>query len=171
MKWQRLAGVLLTAASFGWLSSGSCQVSYCSEDCDPCVVQCRCQTSVCYYGSSTLRGLHTLTQYERSEGASADVLHQTFRDIRGVSLQFLGAAPEPSVEDCVRFARGILSVNARLFDRPGVKGEFTLVQSGRCEGGTLVQFQRGAEADATDLVILFFDVGGSLLQIDHDARR
>ncbi|MBL8859627.1 MAG: hypothetical protein JNL28_14055 [Planctomycetes bacterium] len=169
--WKRTAVALVTALAFGWLSSGSCQVSYCSEDCDPCVVQCRCRTSACYYSSSTLQALHTLKLYERSEGYAAEgELHQSFSDIRGLSVQLVGGPPAPEVADCVRFARGVLSVNAALFARPGAAGEFDLVQAHASDTGALVQFQRERDGRATDLVTLFFDPRGSLLQIDHDAR-
>lgn len=169
--WKRAATALVTAFTVGWLSSGSCRVSYCSEDCDPCVAYCHCQTSACYYSSSTLRALHTLTVFERSERrGSSDEMHQTLRDIQGLSVQLIGGPRTPEVADCVRFARGVLSVNAALFARRGATGEFTLLHADECETGTLVQFQRERDGRATDLATLFFDPSGSLLQIDHDAR-
>lgn len=62
-----LALAFVAAGAVGWLGGGSCQASYCSEDCDPCLKQCRCNTSICYQTSATFQATHALTDYTLDE--------------------------------------------------------------------------------------------------------
>jgi hypothetical protein len=160
---------LVAAVAIGWLSSGSCFVSYCSEDCDPCLQQCKCKSSVCHQSGAAFQATHALVTFERADEAGKDgALQRVFSDIAGLSVQRAGGPAVPAAEDVVRFARGVLLVNAALFRRDAA--EFTLLQAERCESGTLAQFQREHGGRATDLVTFFFDARGNLQQIVHDAR-
>ena len=157
------------ALAIGWLCGGTCFVSVCHEECDPCLKQCKCKNSGCHQSAAGFQAAHALVTFERSDEAGSDGAWQSvFSDIAGLSVQRAGGPPVPDAEDLVRFARGVLLVNESLFRRSAA--EFTLLQTERCESGTLAQFQREHEGRATDLVTFFFDPRGNLQQIVHDAR-
>ncbi|MDZ4773696.1 MAG: hypothetical protein SGI72_11250 [Planctomycetota bacterium] len=169
MNAKRIFTTLVVAASVGWLSAGSCQVSYCDEDCDPCFQQCRCKTSVCYQSSASFLVAHTLVAFDRTdEMNSAGELHRVFSDIAGLSAQRAGAPSNPDGAAIIAFARGVLAVNAALFGRAA--NEFELLHTERMETGCFVQFERAEGAHATDLVTFYFDPRGNLVEIAHDAR-
>lgn len=170
MSMKNILTTIVVAASVGWLSAGSCHVSYCDEDCDPCFQQCRCKTSVCYQGSASFQAAHALVVFERVEHVEADgSVQRQFTDIMGLSARRGGSPQSLTVDDVVRFGRGVLAVNAGLFGRDAA--EFVLSHTERCESGVFLQFQREIHGSATDLVTLFFDPHGNLVEISHDTRR
>jgi hypothetical protein len=165
----RALTTLVTTLSIGWLSSGSCHVSYCDEDCDPCIQQCRCHTSICYQSSAAWLAVRTLTRYELVEtpGVAGD-RQRVFSDIQGLSVQRAGGPPVPAANDVVAFARDVLIANPAHFGRDA--SAFALLDVVACESGNLVRFQRSREGRATDLVTFLFDPRGGLAEIAHDAR-
>jgi hypothetical protein len=169
MNTRQLLTSLVAAVAIGWLGGGTCFVSYCSEDCDACIQQCKCKTSTCNQSGAAFQATHALVAFERSDEAGSDgALQRVFTDIVGLSVQRAGGPAVPGAEDVVRFARGVLLVNEALFRRNAA--EFTLLHTERCESGTLAQFQREHDGRATDLVTFYFDPRGNLVEIAHDAR-
>jgi hypothetical protein len=168
MNTKRALTSLVAAVAIGWLGGGTCQVSYCSEDCDPCLQQCVCQTH-CHQTGAAFQAAHALVAFEVVDVSSEEgALQRNFTDIRGIRVQRAGGSTIPDVDDCVRCARGVLVVNARLFHRDA--SEFVLRQAERCASGTLLHFEREQDGRVTDLVTFFFDPLGNLMQIAHDAR-
>ena len=172
-----LAIALAAASSLGWLASGSCRASYCSEDCDPCLKSCRCSSSICYQSQATFEATHALTEYTLDEPADEAGPRRTFRDVVGLSIPRAGGPAIPTEADCVTFARGVLDVNARLFpppprararadssDRAATTSDFVLDAALPFEGRWVVQFHRDV---ARDVVSFLFDERGTLLEIDH----
>lgn len=169
MNTKRALTSLAAALAIGWLGGGTCHISYCDEDCDPCVQKCRCRTSVCYQSAAAYQATHALVVFDRRDEASRDgAVQSVFTDIVGLSVQRAGGPAAPGIEDVVRFARGVLLVNEALFRRSAA--ELMLLHTERCESGTLAQFQREHEGRATDLVTFLFDPRGNLAEIVHDAR-
>jgi len=181
--WRHAALALTAALTVGWLGGGSCQASYCSEDCDPCVAHCRCSTSVCYQSSATFAATHALTEYTLDEAREEAGARRTFRDIVGLSVQRAGGSARPTADECVAFARGVLSVNAALFpcatedDVPRATAEFVLDAALAFDGRWVVQMHREgiaarrAESRPVDVVTFLFDERGNLIEIDHAAVR
>jgi hypothetical protein len=165
------------------------------------VKQCHCKTSICYQTSATFQATHALTEYTLDELPADELpaestpidasptqapLRRTFRDIVGLSIQRAGGSAMPDAQECVQFARGVLSVNAELF--PSASSEdFTLDAALPCDRQWVVQFHRGSleldrgalerrtvgrdHADTRELEVVsfLFDARGNLIEIDHAA--
>lgn len=158
---------LVAAVAIGWLGGGTCHASYCVEECDPCLQQCLCQKT-CHQTSAAFQAAHALVAFEVVDEAGDEGAHQrNYTEIRGIAVRRAGQVSIPEMDECVRCARGVLLVNARLFRRDA--SEFTLRQAERCASGTLLHFQREHADRVTDLVTFFFDPIGNLMQIAHDA--
>ncbi len=164
------------------LASGTCEVSYCSEDCDPCVTQCHCSNLVCHHGAATaFRETHRLASFELLERrdpspgrAASGSIVRTFADIYGLSVQRAGGPAIPSAPDLVAFARGVLEVNAALFAREDRRAGWILDSVDLYESAGVVTFHReytsasdGARFLPTNCVSFLFDPHGSLIEIDQ----
>lgn len=161
------AAVLLV----GWLGSGSCFVSYCSEDCDPCLQQCRCSHTNCSQTSTSFKATHALTDFEVVD-RSLDVarLHRTFIDVVGLSVQRAGGPAVPEASDIVRFAQGVLAVNSALLARSDCRPAFEFDSVHGYETGWVVQFHQDPldpERAAANAQSFLFDVRGNLVEIDQ----
>lgn len=184
---RRAALALVAASAVGWLGSGSCQASYCSEDCDPCLKQCRCSTSVCYQSNATFQATHTLGAFELVEesldgeaddGNSDSGLRRAFRAIEGLSVQRAGGPTVPDARDCVLFAQGVIATQPATFaPRSGADGgAWALDAVVVCEDAWVVQFRRTTadrrvvDSDRESLTFLF-DARGNLLEIEQVASR
>lgn len=160
---------LAAALALGWLASGTCHISYCSDDCDPCIEECHCHKSTCHRTGLSWAFVHTLARYERGDERNPDgSLHRTFGAIRGLSTARAGGSAAPSSAEAAFFARNVLAANRALFGRPAEA--FTLLDALACESGILVRYQRDEAGQATDLVTFLFDPRGNLLEIAHDRR-
>lgn len=165
----RVLTSLAAALALGWLTGGSCHVSYCDEDCDPCVQRCRCQTSICYRSNAAWAAAHTLVLYERIDlRTSAGDLQRAFRDIRGLSVPLAGGPTPSEPSDTVRFCRDVLRANEVMFG--GVAGRCDLLDVLADGTGTLVRFERDEAGLPTDLVTFLLDPRGNLVEITHDRR-
>lgn len=105
----------------GFLCSGSCFVVACSEDCDPCYSQCKCN-DVCTH---PLGGASALRIVACESRVATDGPGRTVRTVSGIAGPALGlfAGPGPHApQDLARFARGVLEHNPELFPtRPGAR--------------------------------------------------
>lgn len=165
----RALTTLAAALALGWLTGGSCHVSYCDEDCDPCLQRCRCHTSICYQRSASWAATHALVLYERSDVRTTEGdLQRRFGDIRGLSVRLAGGPSPADPSDSVRFCRDVLLANEVLFGRAA--GAFVLLDVLSDGTGTLVRFERDEAGLATDLVTFLLDPRGNLVEITHDRR-
>lgn len=177
--WRRAALALVAASAVGWLGGGSCQASYCSEDCDPCLAACRCKTSVCYQTSATFQATHTLAGFDLvEEELDGGTVRRSFRAIEGLSVQRAGGPTVPDARDCARFAQGVIATQPATFaPRAGEDGgAWALDAVLPCDDAWVVQFRRSTPdrravpADAESLAFLF-DARGDLLEIEQVATR
>ena len=161
-----IATALATALLAALLCGGSCRVSYCSDDgCDPCVQQCKCRKT-CQAASIDFESAHRLADYrlaivEDPDGAQVRIVS----GIVGLSLAFVPGAHERTAQDHLRFARGVIEVNAALLAPRGGPWEPEPVQI--FETAVVIPFRRiGAE----DSLAFLFDRLGNLVEIDGILR-
>ena len=164
--------VLLAVLLVLVFSSGTCVVVYCSEDCDPCVVDtCKCHT--CSHHPPDFDASHRLAGFELSLAVDLDGrVTRIYSGILGLSLdRALGARAHDEAE-LVRFARDVLAVNA---DRFGPRAGAAWVLDGveRIERSTVATFHEASVETvdpAASTATLLFDASGNLLEIDHALR-
>lgn len=177
---QKCPWIAPAAATLGVLlfASGTCEVSYCSEDCDPCVTQCHCSNLTCHHGAAAAFGeTHRLGGFElleRRVSSPEGAILRTFADIYGLSVQRAGGPSTPSAPDLAGFARGVLEVNARLFAREDRRAQWLLDSVDLYESAGVVNFHReytsasdGARFLPTNCVAFLFDGRGNLIEIDQ----
>lgn len=172
--WRPLVSTFIALLLVGLLSGGGCIVVYCTEDCDPCLVQ-YCKCSVCDY-TANHETVHRLDAYDLTWVAdSRDRVTRIYANILGLSLdRALGAKPHSS-DDLAKFARHVLVVNAGLFRVSSSAGRWVLDGVEHFEGSRVVSFHEsmGGEssvADETATVAFLFDGRGNLVEIDHTLR-
>jgi hypothetical protein len=153
------------------LSSGSCVVVACSEDCDPCVSQCKCSNK-CHDGTSqSQQALHLLDRYrleERVDGLRRSV--RAFTEIEGLSVQRAHGPAIPAEGDFARFAQGVLVVNARSFALSSGPRAWILDSAEMYETAAVVTFHQDTPS-ASNCVAFLFDRRGNLLEIDQTLAR
>jgi hypothetical protein len=158
---------LLMAGTIGWLCGDSCSVSYCKEDCDPCLQHCLC-SNVCNHTHATFQATHALTEFNLTEHASGEKLMQrTFNELMGLSVERAGGPPWPPDDDVVRFARGVLAVNPSHLTRRDGSLDFVLDSVLRYETAIVVQLHQVAQPGHDNLVSFLFDPRGNLIEIDQ----
>ena len=162
---QAIANVVAAVLLVAVLSGAVCAVAACSEDCDPCVAQCKCHTQCNHPLALDFDAAHRLRRYRMSVAADAEGgIVRTISEIEGLSLAFAYAARERSQEDFVRFARGVIQVNAILGDAPGGDAKGWLAEPVEVfEASVVVPFAR---ADSLARLNFLFDRRGSLVEID-----
>lgn len=173
--WKGAFVAVFAAFAVGWLGGGSCQVSYCSEDCDPCVRQCHCTNSVCIQTNATFQATHALTEFVPVEYATdSGATRRTLIEIVGLSVQRAGGPAWPEADDVKRFARGILAVNATLLARPEIDSAFEFDSISAFETAWVVQFHQErteTSRSLTNTVSLLLDRSGNLVEIDQTVAR
>lgn len=162
-----LVQVLLALGSFALLRGSTCVMVYCSEDCDPCVTQCKCHT--CKGQQAQAFGpAHELLAFELSTELDAQGLRrQTLSWIGGLSVPKATGRSEVTARDLREFAEGVLGVNHELLDLQPALGYWRFESTEIAGEFALVAFRRvdatgGAAEGALEFV---FDPRGSLLQI------
>jgi hypothetical protein len=170
-----LLAVLLALCCNALFSSSSCVVVYCSEDCDPCLVNtCKCTT--CKHSNASFEATHRLETYRLSLAVDATgQVTRTYGEIVGLSLdRALGTEPHTET-DLVRFARNVLAVNSDLLPSDPRSGGWELDGIEPFDGARVVSFHAASRGDAApnaaaSSVTLLFDARGNLIEIDHNLR-
>lgn len=127
---RRLAQAAVAGAA-GLLASGSCYVSYCAEDCDPCFQDCKCKT-VC-----------TATAPGAPDGLRIHAVRIAF-DGRSTTVDGIFGLRAAPGTDLVRHARAVLAANADLPGMPRAEGEWELLAIDRVRDGAVLHLQSGA---------------------------
>ena len=154
-----------------WLGGGSCQVSYCKEDCDPCLHQCVCNT-VCEHTHASFQLTHALREFLLTEhSASDDMTQRTFSELIGLSVEGSHGPAWPGDGDLVTFARGVLAVNPAYLARRDSPLQFDLDSVSRYETATVVQMHQATEGGHENQISFLFDPRGNLIEIDQTIAR
>lgn len=157
------AGAVL---ALGLFSGGTCQVSYCSDDCDPCIDVCKCHHTCSHGLASDPVELFALTRYVLVVGTLDDgSWSRSYRSIVGPSVERAFGPQADSRRVVELFARNVVQANARLF---GAQEHWSLIDVERSDAGVLVRFER-ADGGASTLTLLL-DARGRLLEIEHQGR-
>jgi hypothetical protein len=128
----RLGSAVLAALAIGWLCGGSCYISYCDEDCDPCLQSCKCKTQCNLVAPDAPDGLRV-----HAARALADEQHGRWawhgvfglRAPRGTAL--------------ADHARAVLLANADLPGMPEQPAEWTLIAEDAHPRGAVLHFEAG----------------------------
>jgi hypothetical protein len=171
----RVLAVLLALCCNALFSSSSCVVVYCSEDCNPCLVNtCKCTT--CQHSNASFEATHRLELYRLSLAVDADGrVTRIYGEIVGLSLdRAIGTEPHTEA-DLVRFARNVLAVNAELLPSDSSGGEWELDRVETFGGERVVSFRArtrdsAAQDVAASTATMLFDARGNLIEIDHRPR-
>ena len=144
---------------------GSCTVSafHCSEDCDPCVSTCKCADNQhCDQPLSIAdEGALRLEHYAYAAVADAGSVSETFGAILGLSIARVLPGRDHERSDLVRFADGVLRVNAPLLGDPRV---WELGSVERFSDATIVVY-----AAPSASIAFLFDRAGNLLEIVRES--
>jgi len=168
---QQLATALAALCAMGWLGGGSCHVSYCSEDCDPCFEHCACNT-ICSHSHATFQATHALTDYFLVEHpVSNGMVQRTFTEIAGLSIERAGGPAWPGDEHVLAFTRGLLAVNPSHLARRDAPVEFVLDSLFRYETAIVAQFHQDVPPGRENLVTFLLDPRGNLIEIDQALAR
>jgi hypothetical protein len=151
-----------------WLGGGSCAVSYCSEDCDPCLSShCKCNT-VCQHSHATFEATHALEHFEIAEHTGEHgATQRTFSQILGLSVERAGGPAWPADDDIVRFTRGVIDVNPTQLARRDASLAFELDSVSRYETAVVVQMHQVAAPDHENQLSFLFDPRGNLIEVDQ----
>ncbi|MEY2746529.1 MAG: hypothetical protein RL112_1571 [Planctomycetota bacterium] len=128
--WSRCWSALGAALAVGWLCAGSCYISYCSEDCDPCVQSCKCRTQCNLVAPDAPDGLRihaARVLVDERQGRFA--WHGVFglRAPRGAAL--------------ADHARAVLRANGDLPGMPEQPAEWTLLADDPHASGAVLHFE------------------------------
>ncbi len=157
------AGAVL---ALGLFSGGTCQVSYCSDDCDPCIDVCKCHRTCPHALSSDPAELFGLSRCVLVFETGADgSWSRSYRSIVGPSIERAFGRRADSRRVVELFARNVIEANARYF---GAQEHWSLVDVERSDAGVLVVFERSDGAQSTLSMLL--DARGRLLEIEHQGR-
>jgi hypothetical protein len=155
----RLAAALAAPFAAGWLASGSCTISACYEDCDPCWQDCRC-SSHCHgvAGSAPRIGAHRARVAQSDAGGFV-------REIEVLAGPVLPPDPDGGAPRLAEFALEILRANADLFTaEPAPRWRIEAVHDLRGGSGVQLELESGRHAPArSNSVTLWFDEQGRLL--------
>ncbi len=129
-RWRRWRAALGAALAIAWLCGGSCYISYCAEDCDPCVQSCKCKTRCDLVAPDAPDGLRlhaARVLVDERQGRWA--WHGVFglRAPRGAAL--------------ADHARAVLVANADLPGMPDRSAEWVLVAEDLHQGGAVLHFE------------------------------
>jgi hypothetical protein len=127
----------IAAAAVGFLSSGSCSLVYCSEDCDPCWQQCKCKTicsSAVPAGSGSAQALLVVHAARTTTTVTVRGLEVTYDGILGLPVQ--------ARTDLEAHARAVLSANIGLLGMPADPGaSWELLAVDRSARAAVLHFQ------------------------------
>lgn len=146
-------------------TGGSCHVSYCSEDCNPCVSECKCHDRTCRPSTAAdFQAAHELTTYRLSlwlepNGRTTRV----WSEIAGLSVSRAIGKADADTGDLARFAEGVLRVNAALLSPPVDAGwAFDAIHT--FDAVSIVNYESRPEGSTLSLL---FDGAGNLIEIDE----
>jgi hypothetical protein len=165
---------LIASALVLVFSGGTCVVVYCSEDCDPCLVD-TCKCSQCSHHAPDFEASHRLEGFTSSVLVDADDrVTRIYAHILGLSLdRALGVRPHTEIH-AVQFARDVLRTNIERFPSRASEGGWSLDGVQRIDRSTIVTFHDGDERASnetrTATVTFLFDARGNLVEIDHALR-
>lgn len=165
--WRNLVLAIVVVGVNGWLGGSTCVVSYCHEDCDPCLQQCKCNTE-CHHSHATFAATHALERFEVVERTGErGATQRTFTEILGLSVERAGGPAWPGDDDIVRFVRGVIEVNAAQLARPDADPAFDLDSVSRYETAIVVQMHQVVQPGNGNQLGFLFDPRGNLLEIDQ----
>ncbi|MCY2959705.1 MAG: hypothetical protein NTY35_06025 [Planctomycetota bacterium] len=173
-----LATVVLAPLACGWLASGSCSVSACYEECDPCFQACKC-SGVCQNPVAGEQGLRIVAHESRILAAEDDRFVRVLDVVVGPSLEFASGNERSDRDRSVdlarlaEFAREILVVNAEVFT--SVRDpDWRLDAVHAFSACSVAQFHLEpgrSTARRANSVSLLFDAHGRLLEATHVVDR
>lgn len=154
-----VAAIFLVAG----LSGSSCTVAYCSEDCDPCVKQCKC-SGTCQNGLAfDFETVHRFSTYRLTASLDPEgEATRTFTDIVGLSLDFAHGPVDHSAADFTRFAEAVIEVNPWLLAPGGRMWTPEAVQV--FQTAFVVPFRGQSALERLDFL---FDRRGNLVEIQQ----
>lgn len=163
----RVASSLATVAFAGWLSSGSCTVAACYEDCDPCFQACKC-SNVCQHPVLAGSGLDIVEHTSRIVESSRGRFVREIQVVVGPTLEFAEEQDSMRVAD---FARRVLDANADLFTSERAP-KWALVGIHAFRDSIAVAFELEPPTPrGSNSVTLSFDAHGRLLEVAHVVDR
>lgn len=157
------------------LCGATCQVSYCSDDCDPCLQTCPCHNRTCTAGlQMDFERAHRLAAWRLSGGIDSQGNEiRTYADILGLSVRRAYGLEELGTQDLRRFAEGVIQVNHDLLDTPRGLGGWVFDAVDVFETAEVVSFHHevATTAGTRDVegsgLSFLFDPRGNLLEIDQ----
>lgn len=151
------AGVLALVLFGG----GTCQVSYCSEDCDPCVRQCACHRHCAQGLAADFDGAHRLDRFVvQVERGDDGTWSRHYAAIVGLSIDRALGAHAHDAREIELFARNVIAANE---DRFGAEDAWTLAAIERAGEGVVATFAHAK--DDTAALAFLLDRAGNLLEI------
>lgn len=159
--------VLLFSGSSG--SSCSVGYSYCSDDCDPCLQNCRCRNRRCDQQLSVnFEDARKLTTYELALVAEPDGrTTRIYSRIVGLSIErALGKSTYDS-QDLRAFAESVIAVNADLFRLAGGDARWVFESLDVFDTAEVATYRAsGSRSSAGRTLTILFDRRGNLVEID-----
>lgn len=157
------------------LCGATCQASFCTEDCDPCVQTCICHDRPCGSGSAlAFEPAHRLVAWRLSAGldtGGGEV--RTISEILAPSIRRAYGVEEFGESDLRRFAEGAIDVNDVLLAPPRNVGWWTFDSVDVFETAVVVSFHHRVstphgvrDVEGSGLSFLF-DRAGNLIEIDQ----
>jgi hypothetical protein len=166
VRWSRARAWLAAPLLVGWLGSGSCTISACYEECDPCFSACKC-TSTCHAHLHAGTGPRIQSCCSRIAESSAT---RFVRELEVLDGPRTPSDPEMPEARLVEFARAVLAANAEFFSaQPAPRWTLEAVEVlDRARGLT---FSLDDDARRANSVTLWFDVHGRLLATTQIVER
>lgn len=159
--------MLLAPLAIGWLASGSCSLSACYEECDPCYQACKC-SNLCQNLVAGESGLSIVAHTSRIVESSRARFVRQFEVLVGPTLEL---TTETSSARLVDFARRVLDVNVILFTAER-EPRWSLAAVHAFRDSTAIAFELQSPASRrSNSVTLVFDATGRLLELTHVVDR
>jgi hypothetical protein len=147
--WRPLFSTLIAVMTAVLLSGSVCIAVYCTEDCDPCLVQ-TCKCSTCKHSTANFESSHRLDVYDLGLVADAeDQVTRVYANILGLSLDRALGAPPHSADDLAKFARDVLTVNRELFPPGRRDARWILDGVERFGGSRVASFHASSRGELT----------------------
>lgn len=131
--------------------------------------QCKC-TNVCQHTSATFQATHALLDFSFTETRTGERSVRTFGDVFGLSVRAAGGPAAAESGDLVRFARGVLEVNAARFGT-ATSSSWLLDSVDVYETVRVATFHieapEATRARVANSISFLFDHAGNLIEVDQ----
>lgn len=146
----------------------TCQASYCSEDCDPCVEKCACRRHCSQGLAADFEAAHRLERFVlRVDRGDDGAWSRHHTSIVGLSIDRALGVHAHDARAIELFARNVIVANE---DRFGAEHAWTLAAIDRAGDGVVVTFAHARDGSAALAFLL--DRAGNLLEVvDHGSAR